>query len=218
MLSMPMLETKVQVLAEQRRSHRIDNATDRSQLDALRVEAKHSGLDVQFDAKVRAQFADLYDHRPLPPIKLTDKGIAHNVAAGGTKGSALSFHALHSAIGNAIGSTNGLEADVRARVPALKTTTTPPVELAKQFPVLSAAEKEAAATALRKDLGEVRVMHGGKRVDLLTKLNAHPGLSDTQRTRIFDMSAEVNAAYLRAGEILQPELGNKPGGVRYQKT
>lgn len=212
-MNLSELNTRARALADQRRLGRIDPATVRSEVEVLRTDALKLGVGPAFDSEVRRLFADVYDHKPLPPAKLIQAGTAQNLGAGGSVGSKLGFFSLQ---GAAV-----LEKSVASRVPQLTSGTALPLPLDTQFPVRTADQKKLALQALERELSGVTVhdpQQKGGRGDLLTKLKNAPGLSPTQRARIMENLAEVRAALDGAGTELQRLLGDKPGGVAYQEV
>lgn len=215
MLALRDLQTRAQSLRQQPLTQET-----RAQLEGLRQSAAHSGPVVAqaFDKQLQALFGDVYGGQPPPPVSLTSAGPAQTAGHGGARSAALQFHQLHRthqarARGSqSQSSPEALAKEVAAKIPALQTSTAPPVPLAAQFPPLSAADKRAARRALEAELSGVQVKQGGARISVLEKLSRVPGLSEAQRERVLDTLAEVKVGYERAGGL----IGDKPGGHAYQ--
>ena len=205
-LSLPSLMTRAQQV-------RVQGGDTAGKLNALRSEvATTAPLQLKaFDAFLQTHFRDVYGGKPPPPLSLTSAGHAHNTTFTGAKGSALSFHQLQAQTG-----LQSFTATLQARIPAMTTTTSPPIALAQQFPPLSSTQKAQANAALREDLSSASARGpDGKRTSILDKLEQHPGLDASQKTRILDVLAEVKRGYGVVGAELQK--GTPPvGGVAYQ--
>ncbi|MDP2340547.1 MAG: hypothetical protein Q8O67_06300 [Deltaproteobacteria bacterium] len=205
-LSMPSLMAR----AQQIRAQGLDVP---GKLNALRAEvATTAPAQVRpFDAFLQAHFRDVYGGKPPPPVSLTSAGHANNFGFGGAKGSALSFHQLQAQSGIAT-----FTANMKARIPAMTTTTAPPIPLLDQFPPLSSTQKAEARKALTDDLSSSSARApDGKRTSILEKLEKHPGLNAEQKTRILDVLSEIKRGYGVVGAEVQ-KRDPPTGGVGYQ--
>lgn len=195
-MNLASLTTQVQILRRQPMTVATRPQIE-SQLQRLREDAAKIGAGPQLDATLRTLFADVYGGKPMPPVHVTFAGTAHSASFGGSKGSALQFHALQA----------------QRSIPGLKATTEPSVPIDVQFAPLSAADKKAARAALEKELGELRLPSpSGKRETSLDRIKNAPNLSAEQKERLLDVLAEVKHAYAKVGE----QLGAEPGGRAYQ--
>jgi hypothetical protein len=189
---------------------RLPVAEKREQLEALRKQALETMNPIVvegLDRYLKDFCRDVYQGKAPP--SLIDAGPTtsntHFKSNGKQLAAVMFFQAL---------SITAAERAVAKATPELSTSTPAPTPHNVQFAPLDKAEQKAARAALEAELkGVISHDAAGAPRDLLTRLNAHPGLSAEQRTRVLDTLSLVKVGFERAGaHLAEKGIKGEPNG------